>query len=305
MARHLITLAAVGFMLIGCVSREKYEAIKMEKEALAEQLGKAQAAESGARAAADAWKNQLDALLAQGGDLSKINANLNEQISTLRGDLGSMQAKYEELLNRPTAMLTMSPELKTALSEFAKQNPDLVEFDEARGILKFKSDVTFAKGSAEVTPQAKQAIATFARILNSPVAKDYEFMVAGHTDSTPVSNPATIAAGHKNNWFLSAHRAISVGQELMSQSVSQRRLGVAGYGDQRPIASNGTSAGQARNRRVEVAILPTTYRGPSMAGGQDVLTVPGPRTTNRVVAPKGPELNKDTAVSPGQPLLNK
>ena len=41
-------------------------------------------------------------------------------------------------------------------------------------------------------------------------------MVAGHTDNTRVVNPATIQAGHKDNWYLSAHRAISVGKELPS-----------------------------------------------------------------------------------------
>ena len=44
--------------------------------------------------------------------------------------------------------------LNNELTEFAKQNPDLVDFDSARGIVKFKSDVTFATGSAELQPEA-------------------------------------------------------------------------------------------------------------------------------------------------------
>jgi flagellar motor protein MotB len=257
-------------------------------------LNKAQADSSGARASADAWKSQLDSILAQGGDLSKINQKLNEENVARMEELASLRAKYEALVSRPNTMVSLPGPLVDALNELAAKYPTEVEFDAARGILKFKSDVTFGKGSAELTPNAKQAIGAFAKVLNSPVAKDYEFMVAGHTDSTPVSNPVTLQAGHRDNWYLSAHRAISVGKDLIGNGVSQRRLGVAGYGAERPIANNGTTEGQAKNRRVEVAILPTTYRGPGVAGGQ---------VTKK--APKAVDLNKDMANIPTGPVLNK
>lgn len=303
MARHLIALAALGFLMAGCVSQEKYQAMKLEKDALAEQLNKAQNSETGARSAEAAWKSQLDSILAQGGDMSKINQKLNEENAAMREELASIRAKYEARLNQPNTMVSLPEPLVAALNELAAKYPTEVEFDAGRGILKFKSDVTFAKGSAELTPNAKQAIGAFAKVLNSAVAKDYEFMVAGHTDSTPVSNPVTLQAGHRDNWYLSAHRAISVGKDLIGNGVSQRRLGVAGYGAERPIANNGTTEGQAKNRRVEVAILPTTYRGPSVAGGQDALTAPGPRVTKK--APKAIDLNKDMANIPTGPVLNK
>src|SRR5207237_9004868 len=138
------------------------------------------------------------------------------------------------------------------LVEFARQNPDLVDFDSARGIVKFKSDVTFSPGSAEVTAKAREAIGRFSQILNSPAAAGYELMVAGHTDNTRVVNPATLAAGHKDNWYLSAHRAIAVGSALMSDQVNPQRMAVTGYADQKPIASNASEAGKQMNRRVEV-----------------------------------------------------
>jgi len=92
--------------------------------------------------------------------------------------------------------------------------------------------------------------------------------VAGHTDNVPVSNPGRIAAGHKNNWYLSAHRAISVGSELSSQGVSQSRLAVTGYGDQRPISDNATEAGRRQNRRVESADSPTRHVGPAITASE-------------------------------------
>src|SRR5207237_6962717 len=122
-------------------------------------------------------------------------------------------------LNRPGGN-ALPEQVSNALSDFARQNPDLVDFDSARGIVKFKSDLTFATGSADVTGNAKQAIARFSQILNSSAASGYELIVAGHTDNTRVVNEATIRAGHKDNWYLSAHRAISVGSELISQRIN-------------------------------------------------------------------------------------
>jgi chemotaxis protein MotB len=137
--------------------------------------------------------------------------------------------------------------VNNALTDFANQNPDLVDFDSARGVVKFKSDVTFNTGSAELRPEVRQAIARFAQILNSPAAASYELQVAGHTDSQRVSNKATMAAGHKDNWYLSSHRAISVGQALQGQQVDAKRIAVVGYADQHPVASNASEQGRAQN----------------------------------------------------------
>ena len=81
-------------------------------------------------------------------------------------------------------------------------------------------------------------------------------MVAGHTDAMPVNRAETIKQGHRDNWYLSAHRAISVGKALQKNQVSPFRLAMVGYADQRPVASNATEDGRAKNRRVELLILP-------------------------------------------------
>jgi hypothetical protein len=72
----------------------------------------------------------------------------------------------------------------------------------------------------------------------------------------PVNRAETIKQGHRDNWYLSAHRAISVGKALQKNQVSAYRLAMVGYADQRPVASNATEDGRAKNRRVELLILP-------------------------------------------------
>ena len=309
MARHaLIALAALGLTAGGCVSQEKYNALKLEKDALVEQTARAQTSEAQAQAQARAWKDQLDALAAANNDAGKVNMSTMEELAALREQNATLNEKYKNALSREGQIVGMpvDPVLNRALEEFARENPNLVEWDAARGTLKFKSDVTFATGSATLTPQARDAVTRLATILNSPAAGKYEMLVAGHTDNVPVNNPNTVKAGHKNNWYLSSHRAIAVGEELMNHGVGSQRVGVVGYGDQRPIASNQTSDGKARNRRVEVILLPSSVGnatgGATVARQSAPVNAAAPRT-NRAPAPRV-EINKDAAVD-ARPYLNK
>src|SRR5438067_141306 len=264
----LIGTVVLGLALTGCVSQEKYNALKLDRDGLAEQLAKSQSDASSARAEADSYKNQLALLNQNGGNLQGLISNLQQQVAQLQAQNDELNRKYAEAMNRPAGGTALPAALSNELQDFANKNPDLVDFDAAHGIVKFKSDVTFASGSAEVTAKAKEAITKFASILNSPAASGYELLVAGHTDNTRVVNPNTIKQGHLDNWYLSAHRAITVAAELRNDKVNPQRLGCVGYADQRPAASNGSSTGQAQNRRVEVLILPTTVRSGAVVSSE-------------------------------------
>jgi chemotaxis protein MotB len=297
-------IAALGLSLTGCVSQEKYNAMKLRADQLAEQAGQSDSDAERARAQADAYKSQLDAIANSGNTKDAMLANESQQLSDVRAQLAAIQAKYEDELSRPPQVLAtgsaLPAPLTNALSDFAASNPDMVDFDAARGVVKFKSDVTFAPGSAEVSDKARVAIQRFAEILNSTGASGYELMVAGHTDNTPIVRKSTLEQGHFDNWYLSAHRAIAVAAELVRNGVHKSRLGVAGYADERPIASNSTEAGKAQNRRVEILILPTTSRS-NFADGMTDTTVSGPRP-----AAERSTLDKDTSTSADdRSLLNK
>jgi chemotaxis protein MotB len=285
---RIIGAAAIGLALTGCVSQEKYNALKLDRDALAEQLGRAQTDASSARAEADSYKNQLQALMGQGGSMQGLVTNLQQQNANLQSQLDELNKRYADAMNRVGTGTALPEKLNNELVALANQHPELVDFDSARGIIKFKSDVTFGTGSAEVTGKARDVLQRFAAILNSDTAARYDLMVAGHTDNTRVVNPQTISAGHKDNWYLSAHRAISVNNVLMSQSVNPQRLAVVGYADQRPIASNSSESGKAQNRRVEVLILPTQAR-------TNIATTPQNRSRQQqrtADAPMNPALNK-------------
>ncbi len=291
---HWIALSLLGISLTGCVAQEKYNALKLDRDTYASRLAKAEMDAQAARSEAEAYRNQYGAVVGSAGNQNALVANLTQQQIELQKSYDELNRRYEEAVRHTGTVNILPVELNKALQDFAAANPDIVDFDSSRGIVKFKSDVTFNTGSDEITAKAREPIDRFASILNSPAAASYELQVAGHTDSSPVVNQETVRRGHKDNWYLSAHRAIAVSRELQSQNVSPSRIEVAGYADQHPVASNASEQGKAQNRRVEVLILPSQAR--SIAQG-------GSRGAPRPAAKQG--YNKDTVGVDRTPVINK
>jgi len=296
-------LAALAFSLTGCVSAEQYNAMKLSRDQAVEQLNQAEADARSSRSQSDAYKAQLEEIANSGNTQSAMLANYSQQVAQLQAQNAAITQKYEDMLNRPPQVVELGEralpaDLSNALTEFANANPDIVTFDASRGVVKFKSDVTFGSGSTDLNERATSTLQRFAGILNSPEAVGYELMVAGHTDNQRVTRQSTIEQGNFDNWYLSAHRAISVAAELVKNGVSKTRLGVAGYADQQPIASNFTEAGRAQNRRVEIVILPTHPRNPVASSGGIQ------RGESSRIAPR--HLDKDTeAATDQQPVMSK
>jgi len=299
---HWIGMSLIGFSLVGCVSQEKYNAMKLDRDQLAERLGQSDSQLQSLQAERDAYKAQLDRFASSGNNQVALVNNLTQQLANLQAQYDTLNRQYQDALGKVGGSVALPEPLTNALQQFASENPDLVDFDSARGIVKFKSDITFTSGSAEMTARATDAIGRFASILNSPVAANYELMVAGHTDNQKVVHDATRKAGHKDNWYLSAHRAIEVSAALQRSGINSSRLGVEGFADQHPVADNNSTTGRAQNRRVEILILPTTVR--SGSGGFAVRHNSAPSRQGSARRQPRSELNKDAATDQ-RPVYNK
>ena len=121
-----------------------------------------------------------------------------------------------------------------------------------RVVLQLHNDVLFDTGEADVKPAGKQALAEVAATLRGVGAK--RFQVAGHTDTAPISSDKKKL--FPTNWELSTARAISVVKLLTSEGVDPANLSAAGYGPYDPVATNGTPDGMAKNRRIEITLVP-------------------------------------------------
>lgn len=181
---------------------------------------------------------------------------LKQKIAALEEDLKKKNELITRMREQTLTGVQLPVELSTMLEDFAKQNSEMVTFDEGKGIVKFKSDLLFEKGSDKVASAAAEAIKSLCNIMNSEQGKSFDIIVAGHTDDIPVLKPDT-KAKHPNNWYLSAHRAISVLDIMAANNVEQGRMSVRGFGEYRPLEANKPNkTGNPQNRRVEIYIVP-------------------------------------------------
>jgi len=189
---------------------------------------------------------------------------MRDRLRQLNDDLGSLK------------FAALDPTTDAALRELAGQYPDLLEYDSARGMIRFKSDLTFASGSDEVSDAGRRSVDALGKILMSSAASGYDVRIVGHTDSQRMS--AATAARHRSNWHLSTHRAISVGKELVSMGVAPTRVEAAGRGEYDPLVPNSGNGNTPQNRRVEVFLV----RGANKQVGGDVIRTEQPAAAPRI-----------------------
>lgn len=140
-------------------------------------------------------------------------------------------------------------DLEARAREIAAQfgSESWVEATEHEVTVGLPSAVTFAPGSATLSPAGVDALHGIARILTSV---PNTVRVEGHTDAVPIAT-----AAFPSNWHLSAARAQSMVRLMIEQGVDPRRVQVVGFGDTRPRASNESEEGRRVNRRIEVKLV--------------------------------------------------
>lgn len=124
---------------------------------------------------------------------------------------------------------------------------------EERGlIVRLNDTLFFESGKAEVKEDALKKLIQIGNILKQ---EDNFIRIEGNTDNKPISTYI-----FKSNWQLSAVRAANVVQLLIEKcNYSADKLSSVGYGEYRPIATNNTEEGRAKNRRIDIVIMNTKY----------------------------------------------
>lgn len=107
----------------------------------------------------------------------------------------------------------------------------------------FDSGLLFAFNSSKLSSELKTQLREFAGTLNE--YDETNILIDGHTDSV---------GSDDYNMKLSEDRADAVHDYLVSLGVSRSRLGIRGFGESQPVASNESDSGRQQNRRVEVSI---------------------------------------------------
>jgi chemotaxis protein MotB len=199
---------------------------------------------------------------------------LNQQIAALRRQLAALEEALDVSEKKDkesqTRIADLGQRLNVALAqrvqELSRYRSDF--FGRLRAILGnrpdirivgdrfvFQSEVFFDTGKATLDkPEGRAELDKLAGALlelerKIPGEIAWVLRVDGHTDVRPMNSPQ-----FRNNWELSAGRAISVVQYMVGRGVSPQRLVAAGFGEFQPIDPEKTEEAFTRNRRIELKL---------------------------------------------------
>lgn len=259
--KYLAFLFFISLLMSSCVvSRKKYEeaeegrwAALYSRDSLADLLGGSRAQclrllDDTARLGTSLrnYQSLLNSNLSENQKLNALLANkmkeLDERektINQLQGVIDEQNAKVKEILDN----------VKNALMGFSSD--ELTVSEQGGKIYVAMSDkLLFESGKAIVNEQGEKALAKLASVLNQQTGIDV--YCEGHTDSIPIKTNV-----FKDNWDLSVIRATSVVRILTeTYGVSALQIQPCGRGEFKPVDTNTTPEGRARNRRTEIIIAP-------------------------------------------------
>jgi chemotaxis protein MotB len=159
---------------------------------------------------------------------------------------GSMEPE-SEVQELDEAAQQLADSIESAMSELVDDGLIEVRRDERWIEVEIKSSILFSSGSADLSEQSRPVLRQLADKLR-PL--DNIVHVEGFTDNVPINNFEFLS-----NWELSAARAASVVHLFTRLGVEPQRMAAIGYGEFRPLGSNDTVDGRARNRRVVLVIM--------------------------------------------------
>ena len=207
----------------------------------------------------------LSVLLIQGcaevGELRKLNNRQAIVIRDQSDDLEKLRTEIDSAskINRAYEERAQSDEelkrrLRADLESLAKAiGGGAAVRDTIEGpVIQLPEKILFSSGLAKLKPKGEAALKKIATHLNEKPAALVR--IDGHTDTDPIVKSKYL---WDSNHHLSAGRALSVLHYLVSkENIDEKRIHIAGYGPNRPIASNDSRKSKGKNRRVEFLILP-------------------------------------------------
>lgn len=225
-------------------SKSNLENLKASYTALEEQ--------SSTSIAANSKKNRE--LLAQLEAKEQALAAESNRLNKLQKELEAGSKRVAELENviatKDAAMTKLKNAISKALTNFEGKGLT-VEQRDGKVYISMENKLLFNSGSWSVGTEGRKAVQQLGSVLaENP---DIAVLIEGHTDNVPYKGNAQLSS----NWDLSTKRATSIVKILKeNSSINAENLTAAGRGEFAPIASNKTSEGKAKNRRIEVILTP-------------------------------------------------
>jgi chemotaxis protein MotB len=291
----ITALTVVSVLAAGCVSKSEYmktltTADTLDQELRALRVRHAALQADNVQLTAD--RTELERVLsARSGDMGKTIVELRQRMSVLESDNARLMQENAESATQNTQLSNEKSQLASESSRLASEKErlarDLRDTQKAREekvqevsstyeqlLEKMKGEIAkgqvtiselkgkltvnlveailFDSGKADVKPGGLVVLGKVVEILKS--VHDKAIRIEGHTDNVKIDR--TLAQRYPTNWELSAARAINVARYLQKQAIEADSLSAAAFGEFKPVADNSTAMGRAKNRRIEIVLVP-------------------------------------------------
>jgi outer membrane protein OmpA-like peptidoglycan-associated protein len=192
----------------------------------------------------DGMRNENQALGQEKAENETRLADMEEELRVLDERLGGATAERAALVRRLEAQARVKEQFEQVEKMFTSDEARV--FREGNNIILRLVGLTFDSGASQIRPESFNLLAKVEKAID--VFPRSELIIEGHTDSH---------GGDDFNQKLSQERAESVQQYMVNaMRIPTYRLIATGYGETRPVASNETQSGRARNRRIDIVIRP-------------------------------------------------
>jgi chemotaxis protein MotB len=261
MNKKIWSIALLSIFLSSCVSKKKYvrleENFNEQKNELVDtkaELMKCKSSSYNLDQQVDDLRSDKKRTLEYVDNLTILSKSASDNI---KETLAQMSKKDEYIQHIQKAMnkkdslnLAVGFKLKSALRDGFNDKDIQIDVEKTVVYISIADKLLFKSGSAEVSSSAKSVLGKVADVIRSQ--ENMEVMVEGYTDNKPIST-----SGIKDNWDLSVLRATSIVRTLQNNhKIQPSRLIAAGRSEFKPLESNSTVQGRAKNRRTRIVLIP-------------------------------------------------
>jgi chemotaxis protein MotB len=228
--------------------------------------------------AADAKQGKADCITTLDAQIHKTK-DLETQLTSLSTNLSASKDELVTIRAQSTEARKRVAEIDEIQRRFAQMiDTGQLKVTSRRGtlVLSLPAEVLFPSGVAELSKPGEMAVLEVGFTLKR--FPDRRFLVIGHTDDVPLKNPL-----YKDNWDLSTARAVNVTRFLVQAGMDPKNLLASGAGENDPVSKD-----RAKNRRIEIALLPAINELPPLPASLGTDTATKQLEAGKAEAPPAP-----------------
>ena len=265
MKKSFILILVMSVVLSSCVSKKKYTELEGNFNSKNQELVDTKADLMKCRIESESKVSSLEQqvkdlrsdkekTLEYVDNLTVLSKSASDNIKETLAQMGKKDEYIQHVqkaMNRKDSInLALGFQLKSVLKEGFADEDIQVDVEKTVVYISIADKLLFRSGSATISSDAKRVLGKVAEVISAQ--KNLEVMVEGYTDNKPIST-----AGIKDNWDLSVKRATSVIRVLQNDfNIMPERLIAAGRSEYKPLETNDTVEGRARNRRTRIVLMP-------------------------------------------------